>query len=188
MAVRLAIAPSEVVIEIEHGRAKGDGIPPLRTSLSLDPHKGYAMTRWWERATSHRGTVSVASEEEIRSRYQEISPGAFFLAHGTWRQKKSGNTGASQARESVASIAIDSVERGNFAVDKTIFDVHHWHCPVLVDFLRAYAPRLPDAETLLAEALAQATREGRCVLLQQTDICCRPRALLSQFIESQRKL
>jgi thiol-disulfide isomerase/thioredoxin len=54
---------------------------------------------------------------------------------------------------------------------------------LVTEFLQAHAPEPPDAEELLADALAQAKREDKRVLVQQTGAFCGPCLLLSRFLD-----
>jgi outer membrane lipoprotein-sorting protein len=58
----------------------------------------------------------------------------------------------------------------------------------LIDFLKTNAPVLPDAETVLADALANAGREDKCVLLEETGAHCGWCLVLGRFLEAHRKL
>lgn len=58
----------------------------------------------------------------------------------------------------------------------------------LVAFLRQHVPELPDAEEILSEALRQATRENKRVLLQHSGAYCGPCVLLSRFLDEHREL
>src|SRR4030095_12266055 len=58
----------------------------------------------------------------------------------------------------------------------------------LAEFLRKYAPPLPDAEKLLDNALAEAKRTGKRVFVYQFVPLSAPSALLSLFVDSQRDL
>jgi hypothetical protein len=53
----------------------------------------------------------------------------------------------------------------------------------LSDFLRANTPKLPDAERLLADALAQAKRDKKKILVQHSGAFCVPCILLSRFLD-----
>lgn len=55
-------------------------------------------------------------------------------------------------------------------------------------FLEDNLPPTMNAETLLADALAQARRENKRVLLQQTATWCGPCRLLSRFLDGQRSV
>ena len=59
---------------------------------------------------------------------------------------------------------------------------------LLIDFLRSFSSEKPDAEKMLADALVQADREGKCVLLQETGAFCGWCVVLSRFIEAHRDL
>jgi hypothetical protein len=54
----------------------------------------------------------------------------------------------------------------------------------LVDFLKAYAPKLPDAEELLAASLARAVRDDKRVLLEESGAYCGWCVRLARFIEA----
>jgi len=56
------------------------------------------------------------------------------------------------------------------------------------EFLERYAFEKPDAERLLADALARAKREDKKVFIQQTGIYCAPCRLLSRFMEQHADL
>ena len=58
----------------------------------------------------------------------------------------------------------------------------------LVDFLKAYAPTLPDAEELLAAALARAVHDDKRVLLEESGSYCGWCVRLARFIEARRDL
>ena len=58
----------------------------------------------------------------------------------------------------------------------------------LVDFLNAHAPEALDARRLLDEALADARRTDRRVLVQETAVWCGPCHLLAQFLEQHRTI
>jgi hypothetical protein len=53
-------------------------------------------------------------------------------------------------------------------------------------YLESYAGEKPDAAILLAEALAQADSENKCVLLQETGAFCGPCLSLSRFLDAHR--
>jgi beta-lactamase regulating signal transducer with metallopeptidase domain len=59
---------------------------------------------------------------------------------------------------------------------------------LLVAFLKTHAPERPDAERLLADALLQAQRENKRVLVQETGAYCGWCFVLSRFLESQREI
>ncbi len=59
----------------------------------------------------------------------------------------------------------------------------------LLAFLKKHAPEHPDAETLLAEALAQAKRDNKRVLVYETaGVNCRPCHRLARFLKSQEAI
>jgi hypothetical protein len=58
----------------------------------------------------------------------------------------------------------------------------------LAEFLRKYAPSMPDAEKLLDDALADAKRTGKRLFAYQFIPLSAPSALLSLFVDSQRDL
>ena len=59
---------------------------------------------------------------------------------------------------------------------------------LLVAFLKRHAPERPDAERLLADALAQAERENKRVLVEETGAYCPWCVVLSRFLESQKEI
>ncbi|HLN30290.1 MAG TPA: sigma-70 family RNA polymerase sigma factor [Gemmataceae bacterium] len=58
----------------------------------------------------------------------------------------------------------------------------------LVGFLERYAQPVPDAEKLLADAMIQAKREDKRVLVQHSGAFCSPCVLLSRFLEKHQNL
>lgn len=58
----------------------------------------------------------------------------------------------------------------------------------LVEFARRHAPTKPDARQLLNEALAQARREGKHVLLDESAAYCPPCVTLSKYLEANQAL
>ena len=98
--------------------------PDDETDVTLDADRNYVMTRYSDRS----GSADRLRQNDVRSEYRELSPGVFFLSKGTWWQKASGKKleELGEAHEGRMSIAIDSVEFGDFPVSDTFFDVHHW--------------------------------------------------------------
>ncbi|MCX7424273.1 MAG: carboxypeptidase regulatory-like domain-containing protein, partial [Planctomycetia bacterium] len=58
----------------------------------------------------------------------------------------------------------------------------------LVDFLKAHAPTPPDAETLLADALASAVREEKRVLVEESGAFCGWCVVLARFLDAHREV
>lgn len=125
-AAELKEGRDQVTIELK--QRKPGGVVPWQTSISLDPGKHYVMTRYWERFAADEGADVYSREQEISSEYREVSPGAFFLSKGTWRQKDKGSRlrANGREREGRQTIAIDSVQCGDFGRDEARFDVHKW--------------------------------------------------------------
>ncbi len=119
--LRLRETGRQTVISIE---LKPDHEINDETAVTLDADRNYVMTRYWDRS----GTADTLRQNDVHSEYRELAPGVFFLSKGTWWQKDSGKgfEERGEAHEGRMSIAIDSVEFGDFPVSDTFFDVHHW--------------------------------------------------------------
>ncbi len=108
------------------------------TRYVLDSDKNYVLIRYRYRIRklSPEGEELIVREADFKSEYREIAPGVFFLSKGSARWKNSGKNFKEvevgngvvirQPKESEQNIVINSIETGNFQVDKTLFDIHYW--------------------------------------------------------------
>ena len=58
----------------------------------------------------------------------------------------------------------------------------------VIELLKSHKPKLPDAEKMLADALEQAKRQEKCVLLEESGAYCGWCIKLARFIEAHRDL
>lgn len=64
----------------------------------------------------------------------------------------------------------------------------HLDIEKLLEFVNKHARALPDAEKLLSDALAQAKRDDKRVLVQVSGAFCAPCVLLSRYLDEHREL
>jgi len=153
--LRLIDSGDVLSVEIEGRFQEPPKIPePVlikRIKVELDATRNYCMTRYLEWEVSPFGSDVFHYEEDIRTKYQEVAPSAFYLSEGTWRQSFSGSNVKEReaAKVSNTSLVVDSVEFGDFVVDKELFDVHHW--PPIRTGMKVYDQRTEQHEIFIYE-------------------------------------
>ena len=117
-----------IKIVITSNLRRNPSVVDYRSAVTLDSSKGYVMSSYDEWDPREDKPEEFLFIDKVRSEYEEIAPGVFFISTGTWEQETSGSIPASQGRATTSKVnlVIDSVEFGDFEVDRSYFDIHSW--------------------------------------------------------------